>query len=68
MHVKRHQVQLAGRYVTFVMDPLVYESILAQGPNYLNYDLVAADFLKRLFDVTLPPGYSHADKAHMNMR
>uniref|UniRef100_A0A8C4R535 Prostaglandin I2 (prostacyclin) synthase n=1 Tax=Eptatretus burgeri TaxID=7764 RepID=A0A8C4R535_EPTBU len=61
-------VRLAGRYVTFVMDPLVYESILAQEPNYLNYDLVAADFLKRLFDVTLPPGYSHADKAHMNMR
>ncbi|XP_058033391.1 prostacyclin synthase [Ahaetulla prasina] len=56
-------VQVAGKFVTVLLDPLSYEVVLWESCAKLDFGQYARILMKRMFDVTLPNYDSNEEKA-----
>ncbi|KAG8131738.1 hypothetical protein E2320_009646 [Naja naja] len=56
-------VQVAGKFITVLLDPLSYEVVLWESCAKLDFGQYARILMKRMFDVTLPNYDSNEEKA-----
>ncbi|XP_013909829.1 PREDICTED: prostacyclin synthase [Thamnophis sirtalis] len=56
-------VQVAGKFITVLLDPLSYDVVLWESCAKLDFGQYARILMKRMFDVTLPNYDSNAEKA-----
>nr|DBA27437.1 TPA: hypothetical protein GDO54_007930 [Pyxicephalus adspersus] len=56
-------VQVAGRFVTVLLDPLSYDHVVWESSDKLDFGKYAKILMERMFDVTLPDHDAIAEKA-----
>ncbi|XP_066443485.1 prostacyclin synthase [Eleutherodactylus coqui] len=60
-------VQVAGRFVTVLLDPHSYDGVLLESPDKLDFGKYAEILMERMFDVRLPENDAAAERRLLTM-